>query len=175
MIDLTSNPIPNEDGYTHVNTHSKAKTKLGKILSPAYNIGEPIHHPILGPFRTVENLWCYLNSGGTRDSIRTMEPHLARNFTRLSDKYSCDKFRELTIDATILKLQNNSHYVQMMLDNELPFDHYYVKGTDRVPIRPSNSTLYLGVLNDVKDILLGKKKHEFVRYKDMNFTKLEGK
>lgn len=172
MTDITIRPVPQDDGYTHVNTHAVARTKLGRLLSLSHNVGEPINHPILGPFRTVENMWCYLNTGGTRDKIRTMEPQVARNFSRLSPKFSCDKFRELIIDATILKLQSNSHYTQMMADNDLPFDHYYLNGEERLPIRPPHSGLYIGILEDVSRILRGEVSHEFVKYKDMNFIEL---
>lgn len=175
MTDLQNmdRPIPADDGVTHINSHVKAKTRLGRILAPSYNTGEQIHHPILGPFRTVENLWCYLNTGGTRDQIRAMEPHVARNFVKLSEKkYQCDKFKELILDATLLKLQSNSYYERLMMENELPFDHYYLNGKDRLPIRPSHHALFISVLNDCRDILRGQKSHEFVRFKDMNFKEL---
>lgn len=175
MSDLTIRPDPREDGFTHINTQMKAKTKLGRLLSLSYNVGEALQHPLLGHFRTVQNLWCYLNTGGNRDNLRNMEPHAAINLARLSPKYSCDKFRELIIDATILKLQANSHYAQMMAESELPFDHYYLKGQDQMPIRPSHSGLYIGILDDVRDMLRGTKHHEFVRFKDMNFRLLDEK
>jgi len=173
MIDLDKHPIAKDDGITHINTHSKSKTRLGRLLSPSANIGEPIQHPLLGPFRTIDSLWCYLNTGGNRDQIRNMEPRTARRFFKLSEKkYSCSVFKEATIDATIIKLQTNSNYVNMMCNNELPFDHYYLYGAERVPIRPSHSLLYIGILNDVKEILLGNKPHEFVQFKDLQFELL---
>jgi hypothetical protein len=177
MIDLTVRANPNEDGISHINTHSKAKTSLGQILSPSYETGEPFHHPILAHFRSVENLWHYLNTGGTRDNIRTMEPSVARNFVRLSKKYSCDKFRELTVDATILKLQTHSDWVHAMINETKPFDHYFVKGrgADRIAVRPKIAPLYLEALEDVRKILRGEKDHEFVRFKDMNFKLLPDK
>jgi hypothetical protein len=172
MINFDQLPNPDLDSKTHINTHNKAKTMLGRILSPQYEIGEPLHHPLLGPFRSVENMWCYLNTGGKRDRIRTMEPHVARNFARLSDKYSCDKFRELILDTTILKLQAHSDWHSLMADETLPFDHYYLKD---VPIRPSFSELYCGILEEVRQVFRGEKLHEFVRFKDMNFEKLPDK
>lgn len=170
---IQERPNPSGDGVTHINTHLKARTRLGRILAPSYNTGDQIQHPILGPFRTVENLWCYLNTGGNRDQIRSMEPHVARNFVKLMDKkYSCDKFKELLIDATILKLQSNSFYQNEMIDSVLPFDHYYLNGRDRVPIRPSFSTLYIGVLEECREILRGQREHQFVRFMEMNFREL---
>lgn len=172
MTDMNTRPDPQKEGIDHINTHAKARSQLGKILSPPFDLGEPIHHPILGPFRTVENLWCYLNTGGTRDQMRWMEPHISRNMARLEKKYSCDRFRELILDATLLKLESKSQYIEMMVANELPFDHYYLNGRDRVPIRPGHAALYVSILEEVRDILNGKKQHEFVRYHDMNFTPL---
>jgi len=173
MINLDIHPNPLEDGITHINTHSKCKTKLGRLLAPSASIGEPIEHPLLGPFRTVENLWYYLNTGGNRDQIRNMEPRTARRFLKLAEKkYSCDNFKELITDATIIKLQSNSYYVNMICENDLPFDHYYLFGPERVPIRPSHCNLYVEILNDVRDILMGKKTHEFVKFKDIHFELL---
>lgn len=180
MLDEQVRPIPSDDGLTHINTHAKSRTRLGRILSPSFNIGDPINHPILGPFRTVENLWCYLNTGGTRDSLRMVEPKVARTISRLTPKYSCDRFRELITDATLIKVQSNSVYSKLMVENDLPFDHYYLKydeklsqqGDELVPIRPSHAQLYVSVLEDVRDIVRGKKFHEFVRFKDMNFKLL---
>ena len=172
MIDLNARPLPSEDGKSHINTHAKGSTQLGKILSLPYETGEAIRHPILGSFRTVENLWCYLNTGGNRDTLRTAEPHVARNITRLAPKYSCDRFKDAIIDATILKLQSNSMYEQMMIDNMLPFDHYFLHGRDRVTIRPGNALIYISILNTVQEILRGTREHKFVRFIDMNFTPL---
>lgn len=173
MIDFTVRPNPQEDGITHINTHTKAKTPLGQILSPSYDTGEPFHHPTLAHFRSVENLWHYLNTGGTRDNIRTMEPHVARNFVRLTKKFQCDKFAELTVDATILKLQTHTDWVHAMINETLPFDHYFVKGKDHLAVRPKIASLYIAALDDVRAILRGEKEHQFVRFKDMNFKPLD--
>lgn len=162
-----------EDGISHINTHSKTKSRLGSILSPSYDVGQPIHHPLLGHFRTVENAWWYLNTGGYRDKIRTMEPSKARLIAKLSESYQCDKFKELIRDMTILKLDANPHWRIMVIENELPFEHYYVKGKgdDRIMIRPSYSQMYVDILNDVTAICRGEMHHEWVRFRDMNFTK----
>lgn len=173
MTNVLELPYEEQDGITHINTHSKSKNPLGRILSPSYEIGEPIHHPILGPFRSVENMWCYLNTGGNVDKIRTMAPHIARNFMRLSDKYQCNKFRELILDATVLKLQTNSDWWMMMAEETLPFDNYYVNGKDHVIIRPSYSALYIDILNEAREVVRGSKEHVCVRFKDMEFTKIE--
>lgn len=174
MIDLSVLPQPKDDGRTHINTLMKGKTKLGRLLSPTYNLGEPIHLPMLGNFRTIENLWWYLNTGGARDNIRSMEPHSAINFARLiTKKYSCDKFRELIIDATIIKLQSNNYYVNLMTESELPFDHYYLNSQSSLPIRPARSVLYASCMEDVRKILRGQMKHTFVNFNEMNFTELK--
>ena len=166
---------PDQDGITHINTHSKTHSPLGEILSPSYEIGEPIHHPLLGHFRTVENAWCYLNTGGKRDKIRTMKPAAARYAARLADKYSCDKFRDLILDLTLLKLRHKEEWWKEMAESELPFDHYFVqgKGKDKIAIRPGHAELFIGILEEVREITRGNKEHEFVRFRDMNFKKLE--
>lgn len=168
-------PNPQEDDKTHINTHSKTKSKLGSVLSPSYETGEPLNHPILGHFRSVENGWHWLNTGGNRDRLRTMLPADARNLARLTDKYRCDKFRELILDLTIIKLRRNPHWWAKMAECDLPFDHYFVrgKGKEIMTVRPGHSDMYISILNEVREIARGNKEHSFVRFSDMNFTKLE--
>lgn len=177
MMKTQERPDPSQDGITHINTHSKTRHELGEILSPQYEIGEPIHHPFLGHFRSVENAWHYLNTGGERDRMRTSVPSDARYQAKLATKYKCDKFRELIRDLTIIKLRHDERWVKMMIDNELPFDHYFLRGSgkDRYATRPNHSDMFIGILDEVRDICRGIKPHEFVRFNEMNFTKVEEK
>lgn len=172
-MDELKRPDIDMDGITHLNTHSKTKKPLGNILSLPFETGSPIHHPLLGHFRSVENAWWYLNTGGNRDRIRSMEPGQARQIARLSDSYNCDKFRELIRDITILKLQTRPEWVDLMTSNELPFDHYFIKGRgiERFAVRPKHCAIYVGILDEVRDILRGEKDHEWVMFSQMNFTK----
>lgn len=175
MNKFEKRPDPKNDGKTHINTHSKTHSRLGEILSPPFETGEPLHHPLLGHFRTVENAWCWINTGGNRDRLRTLLPSEARHITRLSEKFKCDKFRELIRDITIVKLKHNNDWWVEMADSTLPFDHYFLrgKGKDQLAVRPAHSDMYIGILNEVREIARGNKKHEFVRFSDMNFFKLD--
>lgn len=167
MTDMNIRPNPKEDGKTHINTHAKSRSTLGKILSPDYDLGEVFKHPALGSFRTVESMRCWLNTGGNRDNIRQKVPHEARNLMRLAPKFKCNKFRELMIDATILKLETHRSFVQMMIDCDLPFDYYFLH--NKLPIRPSVSALYIGIFDEVREILRGNKPHKFMDFTDLEF------
>lgn len=169
MFDPNVRPIPKDDDITHINTNDKGRSPLGRFLSLSHNTGEAIRHPILGDFRTVENLWWYLNTGGNNDKIRSLEPRFARNHAKLAPKFSCNRFREIIIDATIVKLEQNSFYRQRFTSNELPFDHYFLNSGDLMPIRPGYAELYVSILDEVLEILRGNKEHEFVRFINMEF------
>lgn len=170
-------PDPSKDGITHINTHSKTRHPLGEILSPQYETGEPIRHPMIGNFRSVENAWNWINTGGERDRMRSANPSDARYQARLAPKFKCDKFRELIRDLTLLKLRSNEEWVRMMAENDLPFDHYFLKGRGKecYPTRPSHSDMYIDIMNEVREICRGNIEHRFVLFSEMHFTKLEEK
>lgn len=172
MFDPNVRPVPAEDDVKHINTNNKGRSRLGRFLSLGYNTGEPIKHPLLGNFRTVENLWWYLNTGGNNDQIRNMEPHFARSHAKLARKFSCNMFSEVITDAIILKLEQNSFYRQMFTDNQLPFDHYFLNSGDLMPIRPGYASLYVGILDEVSEIMRGDKEYQFVRFIDLDFKPL---
>lgn len=165
-------PIAKDDGLTHINTQKKAKTELGRVLALSHETGESIYHPILGPFRSVENMWLYLNTGGSHDKLRSIETHLARSYARLLPKYSCNRFWELTLDLTLVKLETNSYFEQLVVHNQLPYDHYWLNSDDRVPIRPSHSKSYIDCLTKVESILRTGQEHDFVRFSDMEYKLL---
>ena len=76
---------------------------------------------------------------------------------------------------TLLKLRHNQDWWNKMAECEMPFDHYFLQGSgeDRHPIRPGHADLYISILNEVREICRGKKEHEFVRFRDLKFTKIE--
>lgn len=163
-------PDPSQDGITHLNTHISGKTALGKFLAPGYDDGEPINHPLLGPFRTVENLMCYANSNGV-DKLRSLKPKVARDIAKLHDSYTCNKFRELIRDGLILKVRQQPQMEHDLIRLEIPFEHYFLYNQVGVPIRPPYGLLYIRILNDVKSILTKGGEHQFVKYQEIRWTK----
>lgn len=164
-------PNPSEDGVTHINAHITGVTKLGRYLSPPFQTSTTptFHHPMLGSFRTVENLWLYLNTGG-QDRMRYMAPGRARELAKLGKTFKCLQFRELLIDGVILHLRNNSSFEKMMIDSELPFDYYFfLKKKGQVPIRPNSAHIYTDVLETVRKILRGEVEHHFVQLSELKF------
>lgn len=166
-------PIAKDDRLTHINTQKKAKTELGRMLALDAEIGESIRHPSLGPFRTVENMWLFLNTGGSHDRLRSIEVHQARSYAKLLPKYSCNRFWELTLDLTLVKLETNSYFEQLVIHNQLPYDHYWLNsGDDRVPIRPRHSQSYIDCLNKIEMILRTGQQHDFVHISEMEYKLL---
>lgn len=172
MIEQIELPNPADDGLTHINTDTKSRSPLGRILSLNHVIPSNIRHPYLGPFCSVENLWVYLNSGGTHDKMRSIPPHIARARSRFLPKYSCNHFWDLVVDVTLLKLATNSYYEQLVVHNQLPYDHYYLENDDAVPVRPKHSESYVSCLQRVESILRGNKQHKFVRFSDLEYKLL---
>jgi hypothetical protein len=163
-------PDPWADGRHHINTHAVGRTDLGQYLSPPFQNrgGKTLEHPILGSFRTVESVWHYLNSGGG-EKFRFMNLRAARKLVKVVKNYRCSHFKEILIDALVLHLRNNSKYERLIAECDLPFEHYFLSGPDKVPTRPNHAGLYIDAVNEVREIFRGNKQHSFVRYSDMKF------
>ena len=59
---------PDNDGIDHINTYSKGKTELGKLLTNFAHT--PFVHPKYGEFQSVEGFW-YFKKTGYSHSWRT--------------------------------------------------------------------------------------------------------
>lgn len=127
--EISHNPLPDEDGVTHVNVYSQGKTELGKFLSNFART--PIETPE-GRFESIEGYWHYLglpaNSG--REQLKNLYGAEARKVGQeLRKKYGTerrDDFKDKIREAIVTKLET---YKDKWINDDLrfyPLEHYYV-------------------------------------------------
>lgn len=115
-----------EDGITHINTWSKGKTELGRLLSNfAY---APFKHPEYGTFNSLEGFWYYISTGEVCDELRMLHGYEAKKRgQQLTDcRDDIPEFKELIIQATYCKLVDNPEILDMLINSTLPLVHYCV-------------------------------------------------
>jgi len=129
MIDPNIELTPDDDGKTHLNLASKAKTKLGKAMS---NFGHyPFNHPKYGCFESVEGFQYWLILGGKHDELRLAHGYPAKQLgDRLCEENPQNvvpftmESREDMLEALRCKLRQNRGLLHMLVNTKLPLVHY---------------------------------------------------
>lgn len=122
MLDID----PNEDGITHINVYSKAKTELGRFLSNFAH--SPVNTPD-GHFESLEGYWYWLKTYD--DYLRELYGYKAKEYGKklpvANQTVNKSKFKK----ALYQKVKNNSEWLKenpLWNDLSLPLKHYYVYG-----------------------------------------------
>lgn len=120
---------PEEDGVTHINVYSKARTELGRLMSNfTYS---PFVHPQHGNFDSIEGYWYWLSTGA--DRLRKLSGYKAKKLGRelrgadwspKEDLFT--NFQECIKTAITEKIITNDRLRELLADSTLPFVHYYV-------------------------------------------------
>lgn len=124
---LGKNNIPltfGNDGVKYINTYSKGRTELGKMLSNFY------HAPIItnhGLFHTIEGYWQWLRDPNKNNKFRYMDGITAKRSSKfILDKCPIDdEFKSNIANAIGIKILNTPEIYELCSSNELPFEHYY--------------------------------------------------
>jgi hypothetical protein len=126
--------LPKDDGVTHINTYSRGRTELGRLLT---NFAEtPFTHTKYGPFNSVEGLWYWLKTGKVNNELRDLSGFPAkRQGSEMSSRNkenlvstTSKEFKEDVLEGIRCKLKQNKYILKMMLETDLPFTHYFWKG-----------------------------------------------
>jgi hypothetical protein len=133
---------PDEDGVTHINVYSKAKTELGRFLTNfAYS-------PFVcadGAFDSIEGYWYWLGtSHPDRDKLHKLSGWEAKSFGRkikAADWPAEDdvEFKAKIKDAINRKLLAYPKALEALVATDLPLKHYYVYGGTHAVEPPENS------------------------------------
>lgn len=117
---------PKLDGVEHINIYSKGKTELGRLLTNfAY---APFTHPEYGSFASVEGFWYWLRNGKQHEELRTMYGFKAKEYGKQFESVGCSTFQEDIKEAIRCKLRQNRNILKMLVDSNLPLEHYYWYG-----------------------------------------------
>lgn len=121
---------PSEDGVTHINIYSKAKTRLGFLMSNFARM--PIEIPKDGFFTSMEGYWYWLRIAPSldREQLRLLYGFEAKKKGRElggKDRYFDAEFENKI--KTALEIKVNTHIElqeRLQYCPNLPFTHYYV-------------------------------------------------
>lgn len=123
---------PDEDGNSHVNVYSHARTLGGRWAS---NFAlSPFTHPRHGDFHSVEGLWYWLS---TRDDrLRVLHGFAAKKLGRelrgadwvQDDAFKMDVRDGIRAKILVAKAANTDALRNLRATRNLPLAHYYVFG-----------------------------------------------
>lgn len=158
---------PLEDGITHVNVYSKSRCLLGRLLS---NFA---HTPIESggiKFESIESWWYYtkmvnINSNSlfpifTDEQMESVSKSIGKEAKKIfrdlykEDSVTYNPTKDEVKEAYILKAESNENVKKLLLENNLPFSHYYMMFDKKV-----NADDYLWTAelwNEVKEELIKK-------------------
>jgi len=123
--------IEGEDGTTHINIYSRAKTKLGRWLS---NFSYTPITLVDGDFDSIEGYWYWLFSGEER--FKTLSGHaakkLGKELVKKEEKVVDDVIKAKIKNAIDVKLKKYFDKATQLSRTTLPLCHYYEYGGKRV-------------------------------------------
>jgi len=128
------------DGQEHINIYSKGKTLLGRKLSNFAECNIELEH--MGKkvnFKTIEGYWffmkAYLATGQSFYEYATYEGWEAKKFGTEKSKYlkplnikQKEIFAKMIKKAFVKKIQKDKNLVELMIENDLKYVHYYNYG-----------------------------------------------
>ncbi|QOI72367.1 hypothetical protein pEaSNUABM50_00343 [Erwinia phage pEa_SNUABM_50] len=131
MFEFEQEPIynPDEDGITHINIYSQAKTELGRLLSNFAH--SPFVYEPYGKFESGEGFWYWYLTGQQHDSLRYLSGFEAKKEgkkyrnDRLDVLGLTDEDLEVMMQMLVLKVAYNPHIASLLKESTLPFCHYY--------------------------------------------------
>lgn len=139
---------PNDDGVTHINIYSKAKTELGRMLSHFYSA--VVEVPEFGSFDNMECFWQYLSTGCQYEMLRHLTGVEAKMRSKGFPKVFRDDFMEQIKAANRLKLLQHPEILQPFVESSLPFEHYYLMGRSQVLQRPVDAHTIIAMFESLR-------------------------
>lgn len=115
---------PADDGVTHINIYADGLTRLGVLLS--HFAHTPFIHPYFGPFASMEGFWYYLKAEKKDERLRQLYGPEAKFYGKKLPSIFVKYFEELIVDANFHKVIQNNEITTLMLQSNLPFEHYYL-------------------------------------------------
>lgn len=127
---------PERDGVDHINAYSKARTKVGRLLTNYAHT--PFDHKIFGHFESMEGYWFWLASGRQYNNLRKVSGFKAHELGRVClqgidyERVVDDRFHEWIKEGTEAKLRQNTDILQLLIETkDLPIVHYYYDYKER--------------------------------------------
>lgn len=154
----TTLPDPAQDGFSHINVHyNVSTTKIGRMLSTYFVVA--FKHPYFGPFKCIEGFMRYVQTGCCDDAFRRMTGAQAKAHFRKKIEEGKLTIYAVANEAAILqsalyaKLEHNPVIATLFTESTLPFDHYYLYESSRLPIRPDEGAMLTNSLTELRALM----------------------
>lgn len=115
---------PAQDGVTHLNLYSEAKTEVGRKLSNFPKA--PFVHPTYGAFISMEGYWHWCSTGKCKDLFREKFGFEAKKNKNTQVRVPNDRFEQDILEGLHCKLAQNPEIYKLLMESTLPFTHYYI-------------------------------------------------
>lgn len=172
---IPTHPLVLQDGVTHINIDSYAKTELGRML--VHKFSARFEHPTFGRFKSIEGFWGFIRDGARDDRWRYVSGMTAKRETRnLGPRYIAN-FHQIIMEANFFKVEQNETIKELMLASTLPFEHYYIFRSKEmtaddpgVPTRPQIAHWLTQGFEDIRQLLRDGKRPVKPDYSDIYLT-----
>lgn len=114
----------NDDGRTHINIFSQAKTYLGRQSSNFTRA--PFTYPPYGEFQSVEACYHWLATGKKHFFLKDKHGYAAKVAAEGLSKVPYNDFQLEVARAIYHRFDAHQDDLDMLLSSNLPFTHYYV-------------------------------------------------
>lgn len=141
---------PEEDGVTHINIWSKAKTELGRLLTNFAHT--PFYHPRHGRFASMEGFFYWVSTGYKHDKLKDLYGFKAKEIGKSYPVIKNDKFKQELIKAARLKIIQSPRILELLQQNDLPFKHYFVYGGTHVVDRTEANQWLIGSIEQARKV-----------------------
>lgn len=160
------------DGIDHINVAMNAATQIGKWLNGRNS--HLFHHPILGQFRSIENLSLFIRSESHADSIRMME-----NFTKIRDlifrsgglRKTTPNYRAVMVHSIYVRVLQNESLMKLLLESTLPFDSYSINNETMLRQRFEPSAFLCAGYTEIRNALKERRSPSLTRFLDNGVSK----
>ena len=144
---------PELDGISHINTYSKGKTELGRMLSNFYYA--PFEHPEFGKFDSVEGFWYWYQTGQQHEVLRGLHGYKAKQEGKKYERVDIDVeyFYEKVLECIGLKIINSPEIYEALKLSTLPFVHYYRYGDENPKVIKVPCEWMMNGINNIRFII----------------------
>jgi hypothetical protein len=122
------------DNVNCINLWAQGESSLGRSLDKATYL--PFTHNKLGLLCSIDGVWNFLQSADHDDRLRYLTGYRLVQLARKLKRGSCVNFRAAILDSTYQKILAHPKIKNAVIENELPYDCWFVDKRTSVKQRP---------------------------------------
>lgn len=155
------------DGEDHINVSSSARTTIGQWLHGRNS--NPFNHPLLGHFRSIDNLSFFIRSVNIDDRVRTMENfNMIRQLVEENGGFraSTPNFKAIMVHSIWLRILDNPTLIKEIVESTLPFDSYRINSETKVRQRFEPAAYLCRGYEEIRKALVERRDPNLVQFLD---------